>query len=90
MWGSEVTPEALAKTTVFLVLPGPCLTLLPRSSFHASRSTHRPFVLKFSEPCSLKAVSVYVLLKEEIVTLPNILSWKIPWPEELGGLQSMG
>ena len=28
--------------------------------------------------------------KQEIVTQSSILSWEIPWPEEAGGLQSMG
>ena len=29
-------------------------------------------------------------LKEEMATYSSILSWEIPWTEELGGLQSMG
>ena len=29
-------------------------------------------------------------LKEEMATHPSIHSWKIPWTEETGGLQSMG
>jgi len=29
-------------------------------------------------------------LKEEMATHSSILAWKIPWPEEPGGLQSMG
>ena len=29
-------------------------------------------------------------LEEEMVTPFSILAWKIPWEEELGGLQSMG
>ena len=29
-------------------------------------------------------------LEEEMETSPNILAWKIPWTEELGGQQSMG
>ena len=29
-------------------------------------------------------------LVEEIATHSSILAWKIPWTEELGGLQSMG
>ena len=29
-------------------------------------------------------------LEEEMATHSSILSWKIPWTEELGGLQSMG
>ena len=29
-------------------------------------------------------------LKEEKGTHSSILAWKIPWTEELGGLQSMG
>ena len=29
-------------------------------------------------------------LEEEMATHSNILAWKIPWTEELGGLQSMG
>ena len=28
-------------------------------------------------------------LQEEIATHSSILSWRIPWTEELGGLQSM-
>ena len=29
-------------------------------------------------------------LEKEMATHPSILAWKIPWTEELGGLQSMG
>ena len=29
-------------------------------------------------------------LEKEMVTYSNIFAWKIPWTEELGGLQSMG
>jgi len=29
------------------------------------------------------------LLEESMATYPIILAWRIPWTEELGGLQSM-
>ena len=29
-------------------------------------------------------------LEQEMTTHSSILAWKIPWTEELGGLQSMG
>ena len=29
-------------------------------------------------------------LEEEMATHSSILAWRIPWPEELGGLQSTG
>ena len=29
------------------------------------------------------------LLEKEMATHPHILAWRIPWTEELGGLQSM-
>ena len=29
-------------------------------------------------------------LEKEMATHSNILAWKIPWPEEAGGLQSTG
>ena len=29
-------------------------------------------------------------LEKEMATLSSILAWRIPWTEELGGLQSMG
>ena len=29
-------------------------------------------------------------LEAEMATHSNILAWRIPWTEELGGLQSMG
>ena len=29
-------------------------------------------------------------LEKEMATHSSILAWKIPWMEELGGLQSMG
>ena len=29
-------------------------------------------------------------LEEEMVTHSNILTWRIPWTQEPGGLQSMG
>ena len=30
------------------------------------------------------------LLEEEMTARSSILAWRIPWPEEPGGLQSMG
>ena len=30
------------------------------------------------------------LLEKEMATHSSLLPWKIPWTEELGGLQSMG
>ena len=30
------------------------------------------------------------LLEEEMATHSSILAWKIPWTQELGGLQPMG
>ena len=30
------------------------------------------------------------LLEKEMATLSSILAWKIPWTEELGGLQFIG
>ena len=30
------------------------------------------------------------LLEKEMATHSSLLAWKIPWTEELGGLQSMG
>ena len=29
-------------------------------------------------------------LEKEMANHSSILAWRIPWPEELGGLQSMG
>ena len=29
-------------------------------------------------------------LEEEMATHSSIFAWKIPWPEESGGLQAMG
>ena len=29
-------------------------------------------------------------LKKEVATHSSILAWEIPWPEDPGGLQSMG
>ena len=29
-------------------------------------------------------------LEEEMATRSSILAWRIPWPEEPGGIQSMG
>ena len=29
-------------------------------------------------------------LEKEMATHSSILAWKVPWTEELGGLQSMG
>ena len=29
-------------------------------------------------------------LEKEMASHPTILAWRIPWTEELGGLQSMG
>ena len=29
-------------------------------------------------------------VEEEMATHSSILAWKLPWAEELGGLQSMG
>ena len=30
------------------------------------------------------------ILEEEMATYSSILAWRIPWTEQLGGLQSMG
>ena len=30
------------------------------------------------------------ILEKEMITHSSILAWEIPWPEEPGGLQSMG
>ena len=30
------------------------------------------------------------ILEESMATHSNILAWRIPWTEELGGLQSIG
>ena len=31
-----------------------------------------------------------VTLEKEMATQSSILAWEIPWPEKIGGLQSMG
>ena len=41
------------------------------------------------------AISIHTLdwedlLKKETTTHPSILAWRIPWTEDLGGLESMG
>ena len=49
----------------------------------------------FGAPKSLQTVAAAMKLKdayleEEMATHSSILSWRIPWTEELFGLQSMG
>ena len=44
------------------------------------------FRSQFYEPNS--CISPY--LEEGMATQSSILAWRIPWTEELGGLQSMG
>ena len=38
----------------------------------------------------VKPLGLEDALEEEMATHSNILSWKIPWLEEAGGLQSTG
>ena len=38
----------------------------------------------------VQSLSQEDLLEEEMATYSSILSWRIPWTEEPGGLQSMG
>ena len=36
------------------------------------------------------SLGVEVPLEEDVATHSSILAWRIPWTEELGGLQTMG
>ena len=41
--------------------------------------------------CGLQSEQVFSLaLEKEMATHSSILAWRIPWTEELGGLQSTG
>ena len=39
---------------------------------------------------SIQSLGLEDPLEEETATLSSILAWRIPWTEELGGLQSTG
>ena len=43
-----------------------------------------------SNPTSSSSSSLGCALEKEMATHSSILAWRIPWMEELGGLQSMG
>ena len=65
----------------------------PISSCQIDGETVADFI--FGAPKSLQTVAAAMKLKdasleEEMATHSSILSWRIPWTEELFGLQSMG
>jgi len=54
-----------------------------------------PWLLSSREPPAMQELQVHSLgqeetLEEEMATHSSILAWRIPWTEELGGLQSTG
>ena len=42
------------------------------------------------EDDNIQQTVVVKYLEKEMATHPSILTWRIPWTEEPGGLQSMG
>ena len=48
-----------------------------------------PAMQKIQETC-VRSLDWEDPLEEEVATHSSILVWKIPWTEELGGLQSVG
>ena len=54
-----------------------------------------PWLLSSREPPAMQEPQVHSLgreetLEEEMATHSSILAWRIPWTEELGGLQFTG
>ena len=43
-----------------------------------------------SQETKIQSLGGQDLLEKEMATHSSILAWEIPWPEEPGGLQSMG
>ena len=66
---------------------GPNVKLLMDFLLHKGSAPHTSTVLK----SSLSIFCPYFdLLEKAMATHSSILTWRIPWPEETGGLQSMG
>ena len=57
--------------------------------FPSSGDLHDPGV-KLGSPLSCIEVDSLPLMEKAMATHSSTLAWKIPWTEELGGLQSMG
>ena len=57
-----------------------------RDSLVAQRITHLPAL----QETRLQSLGWEDPLEKEMVTQSSILAWRIPWTEELGGLQSTG
>ena len=62
---------------------------------HISYSWASPIAQQVKNPPAIQETQVHFLgwkdsLGKEMATHSNILAWRIPWTEELGGLQSMG
>ena len=59
---------------------------LPRASLIAQLVKNLPAV----QETWVQSLSQEDPLEKEMVNYSSIFAWKIPWTEELGGLQSMG
>ena len=59
---------------------------IPQASLVAQMVKHLPAMRK----TWVQSLGQEVLLEKEMATHSSILAWRIPWTEELGGLQTMG
>ena len=63
--------------------------------FHKGRASQAALVVKnppvnAGDPRDVRSLGWEDPLEEGIAIHSSILAWRIPWTEELGGLQSMG
>ena len=72
-----------------------CSVRSTQQVYHCRNITEDPSAVQsshilFNFLCSYFILTKDHLLEWEMATHSSILDWKIPWTEELGGLQSMG
>ena len=57
---------------------------------HASQVAQRVKNLLEMQEAQIRSLDQEDLVEKEVTTHSSLLAWRIPWTEELGGLQSMG
>ena len=57
---------------------------------HASQVAQRVKNLLEMQEAQIRSLDQEDLVEKEVTTHSSLLAWRIPWTEELGGLQSGG
>ena len=79
-------PKKIKSVTVSTVFPSSCHEVMGPDSLIAQMVKSLPAVLE----TQVQSLGQEDPLEKEMVTHFSILSWRIPWTEGAGGLQSMG